>query len=265
MFCACVLFFKDNASIFDSVWAKVGFCVSNPTVPYWTSHDLCMYVGLALAGVIGILYYKLHDKDGMAAANTLAFPALFGVAAHGMGHGGIGQAMRSHTGMYDELIQNDSTYLAAMRDKTWEDISIVMIRNQLGFVIFWLCILKAAMPKLSMVKGVLPLSMLSWLTGLIFIKSSFQFTYVQTVLLIAIAVNQLCLPKEDKGFAFLVYGIVGLPVGIVGWMESVLCSSTIIHYGGHVLYDAYIPIGLLGFYLTCYAYRDLETAKIKAD
>lgn len=260
VFCGCVLFLKDNPDLFDSVWAKDGFCVSNPTVPYFTSHDLCLYVDLAVAAVIGFTYYKLHEEDGMEPANVFIFPNMIGIAMHGFGHGGIGKGLRDE----EDILELDLPYFATIGDKTWGETLWGMVLDQGGYLVFWLLLLKAAMPQSNMMRAVLPVAIFSWL-GALCIKASFQFTFVQTVLLIAFAINQLCRPKEEKGFAYLMYGAFGFPVAIVGWLESTMCSSIVIQLGGHLLYDGYIAVSALAFYLTCYVYRGLETAKIKTD
>mmetsp|Transcript_11817 Transcript_11817/g.21842 ORF Transcript_11817/g.21842 Transcript_11817/m.21842 type:complete len:294 (+) Transcript_11817:138-1019(+) len=262
VFCVCVMFFKDNTSLFDSVWAKDGFCISNPTVPFWSSHDLCLYADLFLAAVCGVAYFILHNVEGMKPANDFVFIGIFGVVAHGLGHGGLGAILRDEK--QQEILDLDVPFLSAIYDKPWAAFLWELFSVQGSYLIFWLFLLKASMPQTSM-RVTLPLSVVSWLSALS-VKPSFQFTFVQTILLIAFSLNQLCRKKEDKGFAYSLYGlIVSFPLVIVGWIESTMCSSTIIHVGGHLCYDAYIPLSMLAFYLTCYVYRTSETAKLKAD
>ncbi|KAL9183616.1 hypothetical protein ACHAXT_004472 [Thalassiosira profunda] len=262
-FMAAVLFCKDSASnIFDAAWAKEGFCVANATIPYWSSHDLCLYADLFLAGVCGVVYYLLRDNEGMQAANHFVLPNILGVAAHGLGHGGIGAGLRDEKER--ERTDLDLSFYETIGDKDTSTILYQLIVDQGLFFIFWLLLLKAAMPESPMKRTVLPLSIVSWISTLC-TKPSFQFTSVQTILQIAFALNQLCRPKEDKGYAYFLYGaFVAFPLGIVGWLESILCSSTIIHLGGHLCYDAFIPVSMLAFYLTAYVNRGLETAKLKS-
>ena len=256
LFCTCSIFFKDNTSIFDATWAKDGFCVSNASIPYWTSHDLCLYADFSLAAVCGVLYFMLHTNEGMKQSNEYVFFNIFGIAAHGLAHGAFAVGLRDEES--SAFLEKDIPYYSAMGDKSPMEV----LQDQVPVMLFWLGLLKATMPQTSVI-GILPLSLLSIL-GSIFIKQSLQFTYVQTVLLIVFSINQLCRPKEDKGFAYYMYGLlVSLPLGIVGWMESTMCSSSIIHVGGHLVYDAYIPLSQIAFYLTCYFNRRSETAKVK--
>merc|ERR1719266_2175012 len=91
---AYLVVFERETSIFDPLWKTDGFCVSNKDVPYWNSHDLCLYVDTVLAVVLGVLYYILHKTPGMEIANDYTFFNIPAILAHGLGHGGIGKAIR---------------------------------------------------------------------------------------------------------------------------------------------------------------------------
>ena len=42
--------------------------------------------------------------------------------------------------------------------------------------------------------------------------------------------------------------IIILPIGIFSWVEALACDSFLIHVGGHVWYDAIIPISLTAYF-----------------
>ena len=196
----------------------------------------------------------------MKSANELTFYNLFGVIAHGLGHGAVAANLRDEN--LKQYAEDDISYLEALSDHTWYEFILRLFYDQWAYWIFWVLLLKATMPQSSM-KAILSLSVVSWLSSQRN-KPSFQFTHVQTILLLAFTLNQLCRPRADKDFAYYMYGLlVSFPLGIVGWIESIMCSSTVIHYGGHVLYDAYIPISSLVFYLMCYFHREPEMVKSK--
>ena len=256
-FCTSVIFFKDSHH-FDSVWAKDGFCISNPTTMHWNSHHLCLYTDVVLASLFGILYFFLHKSDGMEAANEFVFYGIFGVIAHGLGHGGLAD------GLFDEEKNNDdNSIMSTIHTKeSWAVVlNELFSSSNVGLLVFWIGLLKASMPKTPF-KGIMVLSILSFF-GNLSVAPSFAFTYVQTVLLLAFSLNQIVRPKEEKGFAYLMYGIiVSLPLGLVGWLESTHCQSFVIHYGGHLLYDAYIPLSMAAFYLICYHNKENDVVKI---
>lgn len=260
-YCAAVVFFKDS-TIFDKTWSIDGFCIANKEVPFWSSHDLCLYADVVLAGLFSVVYYFLHKEKGMEAANDLVFYNIFGVIAHGFGHGGLGAALRDTE--VSANMEDDISYFSTVHTKeSWVAVVQELFFSKFViFLFFWVFLLKAAMRQTPL-NGIFGLSILSYL-GSLFTAPSFGFTYTQTILLIAFCVNQLLRPVEDKGFAYYIYGLfVSLPLGVVGWLESTMCSSTVIHMGGHLIYDAYIPLSMLAFYLCCYNNRGLEVPKTK--
>jgi hypothetical protein len=74
------------------------------------------------------------------------------------------------------------------------------------------------------------------------------FTYTQTVPFICFSWNQLSQPRANKNFAYALYAAAAsLPLKLLAWLESMACGNFIIHYGGHLLYDSYIPLSLSYF------------------
>ena len=78
---------KDNPLFFDTEWTKVGFCVTNPDIHYWTSHDLCLYVDVIMTIVCTILYLIFRTTPGMDCANFYLRNVALGMLIHG--HTGI--------------------------------------------------------------------------------------------------------------------------------------------------------------------------------
>merc|ERR1712154_364990 len=96
-------------------WRRDGFCVSNPTTPYWTSHDLCLYADTIGTAICGLIYFLLHKEEGMKAANDLVFFNLLGILAHGFGHGGIGARMRDEN--FSQRHEGDLSYFSTIHTK----------------------------------------------------------------------------------------------------------------------------------------------------
>ena len=262
VFCASVVFFKDSPH-FDPVWANEGFCVSNPTMRHWNSHHLSLYADVILAALFGVLYFFLHGSDGMIAANEFVFFNIFGIIFHGLGHAGLADTLLDNK---NQNLRDDTSIMSTIL--TNESLSAVLkelfFSKNVGLLLFWLGLLKATMPKTPF-KGIVSLSILSYI-GALSVVPSFGFTYTQTVLLVTFSLNQILRPKEEKGFAYFAYGtIVSFPLGMVGWLESTQCQSFVIHYGGHLLYDAFIPLSSAIFYLICYSNRDVEIIKEKVE
>ena len=288
--CAVTLYANDDAdTFFDEDWKKEGFCVANPDVPFWSSyvpclacllacmvvcvvlclacpelnilnmlvslsllffwcelrrHDACLYLDTAAALLLGLLYLVIRETPGMESANELFFPGLIGIFAHGVGHGAIGSAIR------DGRLFDDKQMMAFEALQNMPPLEIVQL--QAPIAVFWIGLVKASTPNLSnlAIGGIVIAAQLVQL----FVPQYLGFTYVQTVLMLAYSLNQLARKSQEKNFIYATYPlIVGLPVTLVGWMESTQCTSFVKEkFYGHLVYDGFIPFALLTWYIVCY-------------
>lgn len=267
--------FQNDSKIFDPVWRADGFCVSNKDVPYWNSHDLCLYFDTLACIVIAILYWALKEGPGMGAANELVKFNIPGILFHGIAHAALAKASRDGITPDPETPQFGYEVLSKL------SVSEIVYR-MLPIVVFWLFLLKASMPKASL-HVVIPMTAVSMLFEF-FTPRKFDFTYVQTVLLMVFSLSQLTRPSKEKDFVYGLFPLLLGPIGVVAWIESTLCSKGVIDIGGHckqawtsvlfnaaklifflfsiVIYDAFIPISIAVFYLTCWATAGQEKAKI---
>lgn len=241
---------QNNNDVFDRVWKQDGFCVANPDKPYLTSHDLCLYADVVLAAVVGLVYWALRTQPQMERANALVKPNILGIVAHGIGHGSIAMAIRRMEADGSLESQENKTGWEIIREK--EKILTEVAPNLVALAIFWVFLLRSAMvhakPQLLGLVAVLSFA------GNLLVPQQMAFTYVQTVLFLAFDLSELSKPIQDKTFEYALYPlVVGLPLAAVAWLESTQCENMVIFMGGHLIYDAYIPIGILVFYLTCYA------------
>ena len=193
----------NDSGIFDPVWQPEGFCVSNRDIPFFNSHDLCLYFDTVFALVHGFMYLALRNHPGMDPANELVKFNILGVLGHGLGHGAIARQMRE--GVVTSGL--DQTGLETMSTKT----PIEILMSMIPFLVFWIFLLKATMPSAKM-NVILPMTAAS-LAGNVLVEQRFGFTYVQTVLLLAFSVNQLLRPSNEKGFAYALFPMIaGFPV-----------------------------------------------------
>jgi len=126
-------------------------------------------------------------------------------------------------------------------------LSDVFTSVDIPSLLCWIPLIKATMPQNGSHLTVLLISWLSIIGGRV-IPSRFGFTYTQTVLFICFSWNQLSQPRANKNFAYALYAAAAsLPLKLLAWLESMACGNFIIHYGGHLLYDSYIPLSLSYF------------------
>mgnify|MGYP005850105445 CR=1 FL=1 len=239
--------------LFDAYWKEWGFCVANVDVPYWNSHDLCFYTDTFLAFVVGVMYMLLYKEPGMQPANDLVGFSTLGVLGHGAGHGAIAAGMRNG---YENMLEDGQKL---NYEVTHFDSAMEFALKMGPYLFFWIALLKSAVPKGSW-SSIAGMSAASMALGLI-IPKNLGFTYVQTILFLAFDINEMLKPKKEKGFEYALYPImVGIPVSVVGWIESTMCTKGVIDIGGHLIYDACIPLCMLAFYMVCYLRTQATTA-----
>ena len=248
-----------NSTFFDAQWKQEGFCVTNRDVPYWNSHDMCLYVDTIMAVVAGLLFLALRNDPGMDRANLIFLNGIPGVLLHGFGHGYFGKAIREGTMNLEEgqklvietaLANNETTFQLAL--------------SVLPLVAFWFALSKASMPNISnkfILLGALVVSIRQLWTS-----NDSGFTYTQTILVLQFSINELCRPKEEKDLAYFLYPtMVGLPLTLIGWMESTMCSTLVRDwFYGHLAYDAYIPLAMMAWYMVIHSQVSTTTTpKVK--
>lgn len=236
LFACAVVLYNETDLVFDPSWRQDGFCVSNKDIPFWNSHDLSLYADTVGAAVLGLLYFLLNDTPGMEIANEFVKVNTVGIFAHGVGHGTVSKAMRDDKAA---TISGDST-----------------APNDFQFAVFfplfcfWIGLLKASMPKKSF-KIITPMALIANVM-LALLPPQYNFTFVQTVLVFAFSLDQVMRPVEDKTAQYALYPlIVGCPLSMIAWIETTQCSKFVMGLGGHLIYDGYIVISSIFFYLLC--------------
>eukprot|EP00978_Attheya_sp_CCMP212_P011261 scaffold27679_cov49-Attheya_sp.AAC.3 len=244
--------------IFDPIWKEQGFCISNPDKRFFTSHDMCLYFDVLASGVLGLVYWKLQKSPGMEIPNDYMKSGIPGIVGHGIGHGAIAAGIRA---LKDETGE-ESEMGTLMEQFLKEPTPLKIAFSVIPLVLFWLTLLKGTMPNVKKWSTVATIMVPVFIVQM-FIPNQFGFTYVQTVLFVAFSGNQLALkPDKKDNIAYALYPVVvGFPVTLVGWMESTQCTAFVRDFFyGHLIYDAYIPVAMLFWYVFCY----LQAAPVAA-
>lgn len=216
---------------------------------------MCLYVDFALAAVAGILYLMWKSDPSMQNANKIYASNIPGIAAHGIGHGFVGYAMRN--GLVDSTTA-EQTSIDIMCASSYMEV----LKSAVSIMIFWVFLGKASMANVSN-KWVLLFAACAFMVQL-FVPQAMGFTYVQTVLILAFSFNQLGRPVGEKDFSYATYPMfVGIPLTLVSWLESTQCSAFVkdVFYG-HVVYDAYIPISMISWYIVNYVKSAVKVKKL---
>lgn len=253
-FMGSVLLFNE-APYFDAAWIEEGFCVSNKETPLLNSHALSFYAD-TIATVFLFLAYRKYNGILSEQCIEHVYLNIFGVFMHGLGH-----LMIAFAGNAEEQTTKQQMSIQERLDEDGPKTLIVQTLILLGF---WIALLKAAMPKVSM-KYTAPMALfLGSLPSQFLVKPELGFTYTQTVLLLASSFNQLNLPLEKKGYVYSTFAVVvACPVGLVGWLESQTCGDFLIKYGGHLIYDGGICVSLFVFLLLCINHETQKSDAMK--
>lgn len=239
---SCLIFFFTVAlygspeySLFDSLWLQDGFCVSYKEIPYWNSHDLCLYGDVFFALLHGFVFMMTKNEPGMESCNEYQKYTPFAIFAHGLGHGALA---------------------AAMRDKPLDNISGLKHSERLNsqeyfvpYCVFWIFLMRAAMPKSS--KFTIVISSIFAFAIQTRLDVKYDFTFVQTVLICCNGIDNLG-SQSKKDFEYALFALMNAPIPLIGLVESLACSNTLFPYGGHIFYDYYIAISAIAFQLICW-------------
>lgn len=249
-----------TSNLFDAQWKTDGFCIAGKEKPYWNSHDACLYTDVALAAVLGGLYSLFRNTPGMKGAERYVLPNIIGIVAHGLGHGGIASKLRELSGDSEMLFRESGRSVA---ERLRQDSFTEILGDELLGAVFWLGLIYASLPGTN--KSTVAFFVLIARTGQSFIPARFGFTYVQTFLLLVSSFYQINRSHAEKDFFYGFFpALVGFPLTLVGWLESTQCSAFVRDlFYGHLVYDGYIAVGAIVFYLICYVKIRSEQLKEK--
>ena len=132
-------------------------------------------------------------------------------------------------------------------------MSMNIFRSIFMLSLFWYMFIRSIFSTEKGHSRIIFLSSLYTLVHAFFVAGRFGFTYVQTMLLVTFSIHAIA--TEEKGQYYNAASIlIGLPVGFVSWIEALACDNFFVHIGGHVWYDAIIPLSHCAYYLyVCYA------------
>ena len=213
----------DNAS---KSFLRDGFCVSWPGTLY-DSHHLAFYIDTVCAIILAYLSIK---HAGMAGDEPVKFAAA-GVFFHGLAHLSI-------------TINNVPNEIASSTQKD-------SIARSVGLILFYFFLLRSASNVSNMSACIH--ACIHGPIAIYLVPLRLNFTYVQTSLL-SIATFHSLFKKDKDVFYDLSSLIIIVPVGLMSWLEGFICDSFYIKFGGHVYYDAIIPVSMFLYYAVTLRY-----------
>jgi hypothetical protein len=251
------LYANPGSKFFDDDWIQHGFCVIQKDIPYFNSHDLCLYFDVLFVSVGLIIYWSLKGMpvNAMKTADEMMLFNLLGHLGHGFAHGFIATNYRSEDGLRDVTSQSS----VVGRYMNGEEDIVELVKALCLGLVFWFGLLKGACPKLPLSKiGMLAMFIVY---GSLFVRNVLGFAYVQAVITVAFSGTQLMLPEDEKNFVFAANSVAGFVISLIPWVESTLCHRVLAKFGGHLVYDISIPIALIVAY--CVSWRHYSSLQKK--
>eukprot|EP00553_Chaetoceros_curvisetus_P000632 CAMPEP_0204621600 /NCGR_PEP_ID=MMETSP0717-20131115/7253_1 /ASSEMBLY_ACC=CAM_ASM_000666 /TAXON_ID=230516 /ORGANISM="Chaetoceros curvisetus" /LENGTH=270 /DNA_ID=CAMNT_0051636043 /DNA_START=104 /DNA_END=916 /DNA_ORIENTATION=+ len=256
-----MIFAKPGNKFFDSDWIQHGFCVIQKDVPYWNSHDLCLYFDIVLV-CFGLLIYKSLKGMPVPAMKSLDEVTLFSLLGH-LGHGIIhGFIARNYREGGGEGAQHISSIEKLLQSDDEENMKMKIMKHMAVNLGFWFALLKGILPNLALRK--LSITAIVAVIGGLFVKDVLGFAYVQAVITIAFTSTQLVLPREKKEFSYATSAAGPFVLSVIPWIESTACQSIAAKMGGHLIYDVAIPVVIMVSYCASWHHYSGKKMKEKA-
>lgn len=267
-----------NNHLLDPVWKEHGFCVTHPDTPYWSSHDVCLYVDvlavLFLYGVYRVLGQPHDTTTSMKLTNQALLNSLPGIVGHGIAHASIAAVIRNQSAQADgsswwngtkttKTTMSLSSFAAETSWDVWRQLDGPQALWQLLVsILFWWGMFYSILPQAK--RSTMGIMIAAVIYIQLYVPNQLGFTYVQSVIVAVAALKELSKPPDEKNHLSYTLApvVIAIPVTFVSWMESTQCSAFVRDYlYGHVVYDVSIPLTTLVWYLLCYYYDAPTTTK----
>ena len=198
----------------------------------------------------------LNDSSGkMDNAKERVNWALVGALGHAMGHIILVTSKR-----YGLLPSGE---VSALDEFLADDCTIGTYAKHIpGYILFWIPLVKTYMYNVS--RNHVAVFAFLFLIGGFPIPLKYGFSYTLTVLFIGQSLDQLFLPKQRKGFEYMLWPVVTLlPNFCLYVLESQLCTeSALFKKHGHIIFDGYMGLSYSVYYLICWRWN---SNKVKSE
>lgn len=231
VFLACVVLHSvGRAQFFSTSYLNDGFCISNRSQPFWTSHAISFYADAATAFCMMGLVREGRRRGLSEAATTPMSKNSMSLLGHGVGHLFLAtRAGGSGAGIFEDLspVARLAVYLAFM--PVWY-----------GFM----------MDKRRSVVATVGFMMFHNTLQVFFLPTSLFFTHVLMAVLLNSAFRWLVRPKADKTRYYAMEAwLVDVPILLASFGEALACDAFLMSWGGHVWFDMVVPVGFTVYYI----------------
>lgn len=231
----------DTPKIFDPLWKKVGFCVSDDPNRSIDTEILCALF-LTTSGISLYFFAQSRPKGGDELAQMRLQSGAFSNVAHGVGHlfvyyaGGPPPAV----------------------EFKWDPMAIA---NIVMLFFFFAATLRTLMQVAGKHVPILLAIATIVCQAILKVPPELSFTYSQSVILLSGIVDQLLLDNKRKGFSYVLIALQYVPTLVLYGFESLQCQK-LASFGGHAIYDFYLSVVPFALYYAVASY-DASTSEKK--
>lgn len=229
-----------NPTLFDDWWTGSGFCISQQPERVFDTEIICSLC-LILSAFGSHLF--IASKQRVLKEDRQLLHKLKGGVFANLGHG-VG-----HLFLYMLGIAPPKMHLG------W---SLDGIGNALVTLCFFVGVFRAILVSLSLSSITILACLVILFQVLLDVPGGLAFTYSQSVILVAGAVDQMLLPKKGRTYAVVAGSFV--PLLALYMLEMTQCRQLLSWFGGHAVYDVYLSV--LPF-LLFYGIQHLDGKKSK--
>lgn len=219
---------------FSPTLARDGFCVSNEnkSLP-WQTHAICFYLGTIFSLLTWVLVKM--ESDVLPDRDVIMMPRYaFITFVHGLAHLSL---------IYRDYKRN----LGVQKDINEDNISPL---RSIILLIFWSTFMWVIHPDYSF--GKKSLRAVFWTTVYLPIPRLYSVPFANSVLIMEFCIKEIQAKKVDPYYNIRI-PLFYIPTSILAWMEVLACETFLQPYGGHAIYDAFIPITQIAYiFILCY-------------
>jgi len=220
---------------------KDGFCVSNKDGSVmWQSHALCFYEDTIFALFIWVLVNyigkNMVSKDDVEMMNRYSFSTFIHGAAH------LVIAYRDYT--------KDQSYMDSYNNPTKPNLNPSKLKI-ITLLIFWCTFMHVIHTDQTFSRKAV--RSVFWTIVHLLVPRLYAFTFVHCVLVMEFSIKTMRV-KEVDPFYNIRIPLLNIPNSIIAWMEAFACEKFLQPYGGHAIYDAFIPITMIIYVFVIFSY-----------
>jgi len=226
---------------FSPSFSQDGFCVSNKDGPvFWQSHALCFYEDTFFAILLWVLVNVIGKNLLPSTDISMMTRYALSTFVHGCAH--LSLAYRDYS-----ADPNDGNPVESWKPN-FKPLRVGTL------LIFWSTFMHVLHPDHSLAKKTM--RSLFWTGVHLFVPRLYAFTFVHCVLVMEFSIKAMKEENVDPYYNLRI-PLLNIPNSIIAWMEAFACEKFLQPYGGHAIYDAFIPITMIAyiFILFCHSQK----------